>query len=65
MSNGTRYLIWATGLCLLLSLLSLAMIAIGIKPLSIGIVATTCMLILATIVLFILSVRGVKKGKQK
>ena len=44
---------------------SLAMIAIGIKPLSIGIVATTCMLILATIVLFILSVRGVKKGKQK
>ena len=65
MSNGTRYLIWATGLCSLLSLFSLAMIAIGIKPLSIGIVATTCMLILATIVLFILSVRGVKKGKQK
>lgn len=65
MSNGTRYLIWTTGLCLLLSLFSLAMIAIGIKPLSIGIVATTCMLILATIVLFILSVRGVKKGKQK
>ena len=65
MSNKTRYLFWGAGLCLLLTGFSFAMIAVGIKPLSIGIVATTAALLVATIVLFVVSLRRLKKERSQ
>ncbi len=54
MKESSRYLLWAALLCLLLSVFSVAMILVNIKPLSIPMMVTTVVLIVATVVLFIL-----------
>lgn len=49
--ESTRYIKWASMLCLLLTCFCVAMILVHIKPLSTGQVATTATLAIATVAL--------------